>query len=319
MAWSLLTPQESHYVTAGYGEAMAPRPSPQTDRVVNLCELLAADPDRGLTLAEVSRRLGVHKASCHSMLASLLAAGWLLRDPTRKTYRLGPGLARLGAAAASRYPALELARPAMAELTAATGGHCIAFLVESDHVTVAHQVRNIRVPATPMPIGTELPTRPPYGAAVAAWMPPDDRERWLAGVPDDSRARYRRALTAARRRGYAVGLHVLPDLRLQELASLVRAAEVRGSRLGDLAEALTAELMHREEWFLHAIAARRSYDVSHIDAPVLGPDGAVVLILSLLPVPSTATGATVESLGAQLTGAASRITAALAGRAPAAV
>ena len=51
---------------------MAPRPSPQTERVVNLFEHLAADASRGLTLAEVSRHLSVHKASCHSMLSELL-------------------------------------------------------------------------------------------------------------------------------------------------------------------------------------------------------------------------------------------------------
>ena len=295
---------------------VAPRPSPQTDRVVSLFELLAADPGRGLALAEISRRLGVHKASCHSMLASLLGAGWLLRDPVGKTYRLGPGLLRLGAAAAARYPALDLARPAMADISAATGGHCIAFLVEGDHVTVAHQVRNVRVPATPMAIGTELPTRAPYGASVAAWMAPADQERWLADVPDDIRARYRTALGAARRRGYAVGLHVLPDVRLQEVASLIRAAEVGSSRLGDLAEALTAELMGREEWFPPALSGRRRYDVSHVDAPVFDPDGTVVMFLSLVPVPSTLTGSEVADLGDRLRGVAHRLSEALAGRQP---
>ena len=75
---------------------MAPRPSPQTERVVNLFEHLAGDGSRGMagmTLAQVSRHLSVHKASCHSMLSELLRAGWLLRDPVRKTYHLGPALA----------------------------------------------------------------------------------------------------------------------------------------------------------------------------------------------------------------------------------
>ncbi|WP_155728604.1 helix-turn-helix domain-containing protein, partial [Mycobacterium avium] len=88
---------------------MAARPSPQTERVVNLFELLAADGSAGITLAEASRRLHVHKASCHSMLSELLRAGWLLRDPVRKTYHLGPALVRLGREAAARYPALVLA------------------------------------------------------------------------------------------------------------------------------------------------------------------------------------------------------------------
>jgi len=184
-------------------------------------------------------------------------------------------------------------------------------------VTVAHQVRNVRVPSTPMAIGTELPTRPPYGAALAAWVGADQRDRWLDRVPADARERYRRALAATRRRGYAVGLHVLPDVRLQELASLIRAAEMRSGRLGDLADALTGELMHREAWFPAKLAAGRVYDVSHVDAPVFDSEGNVTLILSLLPVPSAVTGATVTSLGQQMVAATARLTEALGG-APAA-
>ena len=300
---------------------VAPRPSPQTSRVVDLFEVLAADPGRGLTLAEVTRQLGVHKASCHSMLSALTGRGWLVRDPTSKTYQLGPAMLRLGAAASSRLPALDLARPAMDALAAATGSHCIAFLVGDDHVTVAHQVRNIRVPSTPMAIGTELPTRPPYGAALAAWVPPDVRERWLSQVPDDARDRYRAALAAAQRRGYAVGLHVLPDVRLQELASLIRAAEIgagadgsaSGGRLGDLAEALTDELVHREDWFPADFLTSRQYDVSHIDAPVFDGSGRVVLIISLVPVPSALAGSRVSELGELVASTAATVTGALGG------
>ncbi len=294
---------------------MAPRPSPQTDRVVDLLEVLAAEPARGLSLAEISRRLGVHKASCHSMLASLLRSGWLLRDPTSKTYTLGPALLRLGSAAASRYPALDVARPAMSELAARTGGHVIVFLVEPDHVTVAHQVRNVRVASTPMTIGMELPTRPPYGAALVAFSAPAERERWLAELPTDSRRRYSKALDATRRRGFAVGLHVLPDIRLQELATLIRAAETsgRGGRLGDLADALTQELVHSEEWFLSSIVAKRDYDVSHLDAPVFDSTGRVVLMLSLVTVPSRQDGAGVAALGDALVDVTQRLSGALGG------
>lgn len=203
---------------------MAARPSPQTERVVNLFELLAADGSAGITLAEVSRRLHVHKASCHSMLSELLRAGWLLRDPVRKTYHLGPALVRLGREAAARYPALVLARSVMDELAAATGAHCVAFSVSEDYSTVVDQVRSRRGGGHPMPIGTQFPHRPPYGASTVAWAGTEDRERWLAALPDEVRDRYREAIAAARQRGYAVGLHLLPDLRLQELALLVRSA-----------------------------------------------------------------------------------------------
>jgi len=295
-----------------YGSAMAARPSPQTERVVNLFEHLAGVADDGMTLAEVSRHLSVHKASCHSMLSELLRAGWLLRDPVRKTYHLGPALVRLGREAAGHYPALVLARSEMAELSAATGAHCIAFSVSEDYSTVVDQVRSRHGGGHPMPIGTQFPHRPPYGASIAAWSGPQVREDWLAALPPEVRDRYRRALAAVTQRGYAVGLHILPDLRLQELALIVRSAEVRSTRLSQLAQALTDELIHTEEWFPVSLAPDRSYEVSHIDSPILDPDSRVALMLSLVPSAAPMTGATVTRLGTQLHEATRRLSAALA-------
>lgn len=291
---------------------MAPRPSPQTERVVNLFDHLTGLGNEGMTLAEISRHLSVHKASCHSMLAELLRAGWLLRDPVRKTYHLGPALVRLGREAAGRYPALVLARSAMAELSAATGAHCVAFSVSDDYSSVVDQVRSPQGGGHPMPIGTQFPHRPPYGASIVAWSGPKAREQWLAALPEDVRDRYRRALTAAEQRGYAVGLHILPDLRLQELALIVRSAEVRSTRLSQLAQALTDELIHTEDWFPANLDPDRSYRVSHIDSPILGPGSRVALMLSLVPSADPMSGAAITRLGAQLHSATRRLGAALA-------
>jgi DNA-binding IclR family transcriptional regulator len=290
---------------------MGARPSPQTERVVNLFEQLAGDGGQGMTLAEVSRHLNVHKASCHSMLSELLRAGWVLRDPVRKTYHLGPALVRLGREAAGRYPALVLARSAMTELSAATGAHCIAFSVSDDHSTVVDQVRSPHGGGHPMSVGTEFPHRPPYGAPIVAWAGPDARERWLAALPEDVRDRYRQALAAAKQRGYAVGLRLLPDLRLQELALIVRSAEVRSTRLSQLAQELTDELLHQEEWFPVSLDPDCSYQVSHIDSPILEPGSRIALLLSLVPSAEPMSGAAVARLGAQLSSVTQRLSTAL--------
>jgi DNA-binding IclR family transcriptional regulator len=279
---------------------MPPRPSPQTERVVNLFEHLAGDGSQGLTLAEVSRHLSVHKASCHSMLSELLRAGWLLRDPVRKTYHLGPALVRLGREAAGHYPALVLARSAMVELSAKTGAHCVAFSVGDDHSTVVDQVRSRLGGGHPMPIGTQFPHRPPYGTSTVAWAGGQARDRWLAALPEDVRDRYRQAIAATVQRGYAVGLHLLPDLRLQELALIVRSAEVRSTRLSQLAQALTDELIHQEEWFPVSLDPERTYEVSHIDSPIMQPGSRIALMLSLVPSSEPMTGADVVRMGEQL-------------------
>jgi len=144
-----------------------------------------------------------------------------------------------------------------------------------------------------------------------AWAGPETRERWLAALPEDVRDRYRQAIAATRERGYAVGLHLLPDLRLQELALLVRSAEVRSTRLSRLAQALTDELIHQEEWFPVSLAPDRDYEVSHIDSPIFGPGSRIALMLSLVPSAEPMSGAAVTRLGTQLSDATRRLSAAL--------
>ena len=75
-----------------------PRSSPQTERLVDTIELLAAVPAEGRTLADIARHLAVDKATCYPMLTELTRLGWLVRHPRRKTFHLGPSLVTLGRA-----------------------------------------------------------------------------------------------------------------------------------------------------------------------------------------------------------------------------
>jgi DNA-binding IclR family transcriptional regulator len=206
------------------------RPSPQTNRAVALVEILAARPNEALSLAEVTRRLGVNKSTCYSMLQALTEVGWLLRDPFNKTYRLGPALVAIGRAAASGFPALDFVRPAMVELSRSEGSHCVALAVAPDHVTVVDQVRDVRAVGAPIGHGY-IPLRPPFGAAVAAWSDPPVAQRWLGLAPAGTAERYAAALEVVRRRGYVVELAEpswspptqgvsLPDV-VEELARLL--------------------------------------------------------------------------------------------------
>lgn len=80
----------------------------------------------------------------------------------------------------------------------------------------------------------------------------------LTALPEDVRERYRDAIAAAEQRG-TVGLHLLPDLRLQELALIVHQRRVRSTRLSELAQALTDELIHQEQWFPVSLDSDRTY------------------------------------------------------------
>jgi DNA-binding IclR family transcriptional regulator len=275
------------------------RPSPQTNRAVALVEILAARPNEALTLADITRRLGVNKSTCYSMLQALTEVGWLLRDPFHKTYRLGPALVAVGRAASSGFPALDFVRPAMIELSRGVGSHCVALSVAPEHVTVVDQVRDVRAVGAPIGHGY-IPLRPPFGAAVAAWSPPEAAQRWLSLAPPGTAERYAAALEAVRRRGFVV-----------ELAEPSWTPPAPGSSLPEVVEEL-ARLLPPDVLPLELDATRR-YAVSAINAAIVDPSGAVVLIVSLMGFPGPLTGTEVEATGRRLQSAAATVTDALAG------
>jgi DNA-binding IclR family transcriptional regulator len=288
-----------------------PRPSPQTDRVVAVVELLASRPGQPLSLAAITRHLGVNKSTCYSMLAALCQAGWLLRDPYRKTYRLGPALAAASRVATAGFPALEFARGAIEVLSRETGANCAALSVAEDHVTVVDQVRDLRAIGPGLTISAPIPLRPPLGTVVVAWAPPDAVERWLAHAPEAARPDLRRALAVARDRGYTVELATRPRGRLGE--SVVGTAGP-GVRVTELLAELADELVERDDFLGLDLEPERAYLVGTINAPVLDPGGDVVLVLSLNGFSSPLTGAQTGALGRRLVEATTTVTAALGGR-----
>jgi DNA-binding IclR family transcriptional regulator len=286
-----------------------PRPSPQTDRVVAVVELLASRPNQPLSLAAVTRHLGINKSTCYSMLTALTQAGWLLRDPFRKTYRLGPALAAVSRVAAEGFPALDFARSAIETLSRETGANCAALSVADDHVTVVDQVRDLRAIGPGLAISAPIPLRPPLGTVVVAWWPAEAVDRWLAQAPEPAHGRLRRALAVTRDRGYTVELAARPQTRLRE--AVVGAGEP-GVRVSQLLAELADELVGRDDFLGVDLDPDESYLVGTVNAPVFDPAGNVTLVLALNGFSSALTGREVDALGHRLVQAATTVSKALA-------
>src|SRR5438552_2432290 len=92
-----------------------PRRAPAVERSVAVLNLLAAHPSEKLTLSEIARDLGLNKATLHAILSALADAGYLVRDPARKSYGLGPAPIPPGnaacAASAARSTRSSSSRP----------------------------------------------------------------------------------------------------------------------------------------------------------------------------------------------------------------
>jgi DNA-binding IclR family transcriptional regulator len=287
------------------------RPSPQTDRIVALINLLVAHPGEGFTLSEIARRLRVNKATCHPMLAALTTAGFLIRHPTRRTYRLGPALIAAGQTAAAGFPALEAARPALLEVSEELGLTCLAVAPAGDHLLLVDQAWDPRRDVPHLRVGQELPFRAPWGSVFVAWSHADEVTAWAAraGARVD---RYADALAAVRRRGYSVELQAAPADRLRAIVAALADTVAGGDR-----EALAARLLHElggeHDTLLSRLQPERRYTIGAVTAPVFDGQRRVVLGLSLVGFPDAMTGAEVAETGRRLSTAIATIKTTLIG------
>jgi DNA-binding IclR family transcriptional regulator len=292
------------------------RPSPQTDRVVALIELLSARPDVTITLAEATRRLRINKSTCHAMLTSLTEQAWLLRDPVRKTYRLGPALIGVARVAARSFPALELAHPVMVDLSLEIGVNCAAIGIGVDHTEVLEQIREVRALGEGLRVGATIPLRPPFSAAAVAWAGPAVRERWLGYAPAEMRDRYRGALDAIQAQGYALEAVPSPAARYGEISGLIsdHLSEVDREKAifrPDLLEEVARDLVTHDDYLVPIIDPATEYSVITISAPVFDADGAVTLLLSAWGFTMRVPGGEVDRVGRLLVTATSKLSLSL--------
>jgi DNA-binding IclR family transcriptional regulator len=328
---------------------MGTRPSPQTDRLLDLVDLLARQPSDGVTLAEMARALGQSKNTIHPMVVTLTRRGWLLRHPERHTYRLGPALVAAGRIAAGSHPVVEAARPVVRDLAAATGLTCVALVAgampgEAEELLVAEIGQPPQATAhsgngsggTPGPayrflrLGDRFPPKPPIGAVGVSWSDdPAAVERWLDRLgpdrPDDALAQVMPCLAGIRARGWSVEV----DSHLRERLDLLAAELSVDQRGAEHAAALRRILseVHLSYGLADALPTvvepASTYRASTVCAPVFGAGGDVVVVLvafcaSEAHYAPARTGAEITAVGERLSAAARKLTAATQGRPPAA-
>src|SRR5258708_39924355 len=83
-------------------------PVKSADRTLDIFELFAAEP-QGLTIAEISGRLGVARSSTHGLVHTLAARGYLVQDGGGR-FQLGARLIQLGLNVVDRLELRSAAR-----------------------------------------------------------------------------------------------------------------------------------------------------------------------------------------------------------------
>ena len=127
-------------------------------RAMALLRALAATTPHPLKLVEVASSAGLHKATAHRLINSLVAEGMVER--TVRGFELGPEAWLLGQAASARFDLSDLAAESLERIAAETGdvgllsvivgfnAHCIA-RAEGDHPILPTSIR----PGAVRPLG----------------------------------------------------------------------------------------------------------------------------------------------------------------------
>ena len=293
------------------------RIAPTAARAMRIIELLAADPTGALTLAELQRRLDYSHGNLHAICTTLVALGYLRRDPDERGYRLGPALVTAGHAARDAYPTVDAALPHLTRLADRFGTEAHAAGLVGGSILVVARVGPV-VARHGVHVGQRFPLTPPLGSTFLAWATTVEVEAYLASaagtLSDAEIERCRLGMVGTRERGYSVHLEVESSRHLSVTAEAIRAGGSAPESDDELVP-LAAEL-GRQGYMPTGLEAIHVGRLVQISAPVFGPDGRVTLSVGLVVVAAADGPAAVTDAAAHAVAAAREVTDAIGGRPP---
>ncbi len=138
----------------------------------------ARNPDRGLT--EISQLVGLHKATTHRIVITLLNSGYLDKSPDGQKYRLGLRLASLGSIVTSQMNLRRDSLPLMRELSSRFGETCDLSIFDNGGILYIEVLRSNHALNIAAAIGQRLPPHcTASGKVFLAYMPPGERAKYL--------------------------------------------------------------------------------------------------------------------------------------------
>jgi flavin reductase (DIM6/NTAB) family NADH-FMN oxidoreductase RutF len=211
----------------------------------------------------------------------------------------------------------DASRAEMERVASAIGTECLAIAPVDDHLVVLASAGSPSGGAEFTRVGQRIPFVPPIGGPFLAWADEGAVRAWLAraGRPltDVERAQHAEMLARVRHRGWSLSLGGEADAHAELLSAIDRYSD--GDRDSHAqVQRLAAELADRFEPERDLDPATE-YDVRLVSVPVVGPDGSVVLSLTLWGLPNPSTGADVQRYLEIVRSAAQTVTKSLAERA----
>jgi DNA-binding IclR family transcriptional regulator len=282
-----------------------PPSSPPTERTIRIVELLAAEPDRGLSLTEISHQLDISRPTCHAIMATLTDFRWAVRDGSTGRYAWGPAISML-----ARNAGDHRFRGILQDLHDATA--LLVFIARPEAGTIAVIDSVGDAPRGPsLRAGFRMPLVAPFGRDYVAWAGADDQQAWLAGISEPSSALHTRlsaVLAEVRRRGVVVERFTSEYVRIY---TALRALGSEGP-----ADPITTQLARAfadltiVDYLPDELDEAQIHPIATVSAPVRNLDNAVVMSVTAAPF-GDLTPAQVAALSDHVRAAATRIEGAL--------
>lgn len=286
--------------------------SPPTARALSILDLLMANPHRPFGLTEITRQLGLNKATCHAILNTMAHYGFLVQHPRNRSYRLGPSIIAAANSALARFPLLEYARPEFEQLARElNAGMAITAIANKQQVLLALYGNTAGV-SDAFQLGLRLPNTAPIAACFAAFSPARDMESWIErahearGTFSDSLDRMLRvALINIRARGFEVTLQTEAEREL--IDSLSGPHENWGLNERDEHTRKYQQRLCHEHYFLDRIQRGEHYPVNTVSVPIFLYDEFPTMCLVAGSLRKPRTGAEIEAMSERMRTYAERV------------
>ncbi len=151
------------------------------DRALDLLEVLSASGAE-LGLGEIASRSGLNSSTCHHLLSTLVARGYIGRNPRRRTYFLGTKILEISSHRVRQFNLIEVAMPELRRLNQLTRETVhLAVMQGHDLTTLAKldSTHPIRV-AADCSGKANAAHATATGKAILAWLPETEIARVIA-------------------------------------------------------------------------------------------------------------------------------------------
>ncbi|HWF57884.1 MAG TPA: IclR family transcriptional regulator, partial [Candidatus Dormibacteraeota bacterium] len=139
------------------------------DRMLRILEAFGAR-ERDVSLGELADRVGLPKSSVHRLLTTLIAHGFIDRDPGTRRYTLGIRLFELGSAALHERGLHGAAQPLLQELSRRTGETCHLAVLSGIEAVYVYKVEGPATISMSSRVGGRAPAHATsIGKVLVAW------------------------------------------------------------------------------------------------------------------------------------------------------